>query len=238
MKFKNFIEHISLHFEEDPEYFRDEKKKIAFVLLYMKEGTAVSFRSEWLEDKMSVTSALEWAQYQRWAVFERRLTEAFKNNYKEQEARNRILQLKQGSKTTRDFFLEFDSLRRKAGYRDDSILITLRYEEWRKLLLNYNQIWREREKEKKGYFGLTEKAGTRKDDRGGKKAYSGTKDRTGTVYSGARQPMEIDEARYRKEGLCFTCRVKGHIGKFCKVDLRAMIAALSKEECEALKLDF
>ncbi|EGN97932.1 hypothetical protein SERLA73DRAFT_153179 [Serpula lacrymans var. lacrymans S7.3] len=167
MKFKNFIEHISLHFEEDPEYFRDEKKKIAFVLLYMKEGTAM------LVDKLYVSG-----------------------------------------------------------------LPPSRYEEWRKLLLNYNQIWREREKEKKGYFGLTEKAGTRKDDRGGKKAYSGTKDRTGTVYSGARQPMEIDEARYRKEGLCFTCRVKGHIGKFCKVDLRAMIAALSKEECEALKLDF
>ncbi|EGN97241.1 hypothetical protein SERLA73DRAFT_74954 [Serpula lacrymans var. lacrymans S7.3] len=125
MKFKNFIEHISLHFEEDPEYFGDEKKKIAFMLSHMKEGTAASFRSEWLEDKMSVILALERAQYQRWAIFERRLTEAFKNNQKEKEAQNQILQLKQGSKTGRDFFLEFNSLQRKAGYRDNSILITL-----------------------------------------------------------------------------------------------------------------
>ncbi|EGN96638.1 hypothetical protein SERLA73DRAFT_75519 [Serpula lacrymans var. lacrymans S7.3] len=227
-KFKNFIEHISLHFKEDPEYFRDEKKKKAFVLSYMKEGTGASFRSEWLEDKMSMTSALEQAQYQRWAIFERRLTEAFKNNYKEEEAQNQILQLKQGSKTARDVFLEFDSLQRRAGYRDDSILITLlkrnmnytlvdklyvsglppsRYKEWRKLLLNYDQIWRKTEKQKKGYFGQTERTGARKEDGGGKKAHSGTKDRTGTVYSGAGQPMEIDKARYRKEGLCFKCRV-------------------------------
>ncbi|EGN91994.1 hypothetical protein SERLA73DRAFT_157278 [Serpula lacrymans var. lacrymans S7.3] len=46
MKFRNFMEHLSLHFKEDPAYFGDEKKKIAFVLSYMKEGTAASFRSK------------------------------------------------------------------------------------------------------------------------------------------------------------------------------------------------
>ncbi|EGN91995.1 hypothetical protein SERLA73DRAFT_79983 [Serpula lacrymans var. lacrymans S7.3] len=118
------------------------------------------------------------------------------------------------------------------------------YEEWRKLLLNFDQIWRESKKEKKGYSGQTERTGARKDNGGGKKAYSGTRDGTRTVYSGAGQPMEIDKAKYRKEGICFKCGVKGHIGKFCptegknKIDLRAMIAALSKEEREALKLGF
>ncbi|EGN99027.1 hypothetical protein SERLA73DRAFT_73602 [Serpula lacrymans var. lacrymans S7.3] len=117
------------------------------------------------------------------------------------------------------------------------------YKEWRKLL-NFDQTWREREKEKKGYFGQTKRTRARKDDGGGKKAYSGTRDRIGTVYLGTGQPMEIDKAKYRKEGLCFKCGVKGHIGKFCptegknKIDLHTMIAALSKEECKALKLDF
>ncbi|EGO01364.1 hypothetical protein SERLA73DRAFT_50645, partial [Serpula lacrymans var. lacrymans S7.3] len=55
-KFKDFMEHVSLHFEEDPTYFGDEKRKITFVLSYMKEGTAANFRSEWLEEKMAVTS--------------------------------------------------------------------------------------------------------------------------------------------------------------------------------------
>ncbi|EGN91526.1 hypothetical protein SERLA73DRAFT_80366 [Serpula lacrymans var. lacrymans S7.3] len=254
MKFRSFMEHLSLHFEEDPTYFGYERKKIAFVLSYIKEGTAASFRSKWLEEKMSVSLSLERAQFQQWSVFEERLNEAFKNSYEEEEARSKILQLKQGTKTARDFFLEFDSLRRKAGYRDDSILITLikinmnytlvdklppkKYEEWRKLLLNYNQIWREREKEKKSYFGQTERARTRKDNGGGteKKAYSETRDGTGTIYTGAGKPMEIDKAKYKKKGLCFKCGIKGHISKFCptegknKIDLRAMIAALTKEE--------
>ncbi|EGO02677.1 hypothetical protein SERLA73DRAFT_150332 [Serpula lacrymans var. lacrymans S7.3] len=190
----------------------------------------------------------EWMQRMMEAEVARRVTEATE---KEREGRMRAHQAAERVEE------EAADLRRKAGYKDDFILITLlkknmnytvvdklyvsrlppnRYKEWRKLLLNYDQIWREREKEKKGYFGQMERTGTRKDDRGSKKAYSGTKDRTRTVYTGAGQPMEIDKAKYRKEGLCFKCGVKGHIRKFCptegknKVDLHAMIAALSKEE--------
>ncbi|KAK0207430.1 hypothetical protein IW262DRAFT_1469533 [Armillaria fumosa] len=35
-----------------------------------------------------------------------------------------------------------------------------------------------------------------------------------TTYGGAREPMDID--RLKKEGRCFNCRGKGHLGKDCK----------------------
>lgn len=36
-----------------------------------------------------------------------------------------------------------------------------------------------------------------------------------TTPTGADMRMQVDRAKYIKEGLCFTCGKKGHIGKDC-----------------------
>ncbi|EGO00207.1 hypothetical protein SERLA73DRAFT_27661, partial [Serpula lacrymans var. lacrymans S7.3] len=48
-KYKAFREALMLNFEDDEEYFADERRKIAYVLSFMTGGAAAAFRTEWME---------------------------------------------------------------------------------------------------------------------------------------------------------------------------------------------
>ncbi|EGO00568.1 hypothetical protein SERLA73DRAFT_35248, partial [Serpula lacrymans var. lacrymans S7.3] len=47
-QYRAFRESLLLHFEDDTVYFKDDRKKISFVLSFMKEGEAAAFKTNWL----------------------------------------------------------------------------------------------------------------------------------------------------------------------------------------------
>ncbi|EGO25566.1 hypothetical protein SERLADRAFT_437291, partial [Serpula lacrymans var. lacrymans S7.9] len=51
-KYKAFREALMLNYEDDEEYFADDKRKIAYVLSFMTGGAAAAFRTEWMETKI------------------------------------------------------------------------------------------------------------------------------------------------------------------------------------------
>ncbi|EGO28270.1 hypothetical protein SERLADRAFT_434171 [Serpula lacrymans var. lacrymans S7.9] len=55
-KYWAFRESLLLHFEDDTAYFKDDRKKIDFVLSFMKEGEAAAFQTNWLENRVDANS--------------------------------------------------------------------------------------------------------------------------------------------------------------------------------------
>ncbi|EGO02274.1 hypothetical protein SERLA73DRAFT_41441, partial [Serpula lacrymans var. lacrymans S7.3] len=175
-KYRAFRESLLLHFEDDAAYFNDDRKKISFVLSFMKEGEAVAFRTDWLENRVDAQQlGFDITRtYGSWPYFADKMEERFKDSFEKETAKNEILTLRQGNETTQAFFERFEEKKRWAGYTtqmNEEFLISLLrrnmnkplvdrviygghipkdYQEWKKELIRMDYIWREREKEKKG----------------------------------------------------------------------------------------
>jgi hypothetical protein len=80
----------------------DDPKKISFVLSYMKDKTANSFKLAWLNDPANATKT--------YAEFEAKLKEAFKQYDKSQRARLRLETLSQGRFTTDAYTSTFNEV--------------------------------------------------------------------------------------------------------------------------------
>jgi hypothetical protein len=80
----------------------DDQKKISFVLSYMKEKTANSFKLAWLKEPANATKS--------YAEFETKLKEAFKQYDKSQRARLRLETLSQGRFTTDAYTSTFNEV--------------------------------------------------------------------------------------------------------------------------------
>ncbi|EGN97288.1 hypothetical protein SERLA73DRAFT_36226, partial [Serpula lacrymans var. lacrymans S7.3] len=106
-KYKAFREALMLNYEDDEEYFADDKRKIAYVLSFMTGGAAAAFRTEWMETKIE-KRIFEW--------FAHKMETRFKNVHEQLAARNDIMILRQGKNTAEKHFEHFEELRREANY--------------------------------------------------------------------------------------------------------------------------
>jgi hypothetical protein len=88
----------------------DDQKKISFVLSYMKDKTANSFKLAWLNDPANATKT--------YAEFETKLKEAFKQYDKAQRARLRLETLSQGRFTTDAYTSTFNEVAADSEFDD------------------------------------------------------------------------------------------------------------------------
>ncbi|EGO04550.1 hypothetical protein SERLA73DRAFT_157690 [Serpula lacrymans var. lacrymans S7.3] len=228
-KYRAFRESLLLHFEDDAVYFKDDRKKISFVLSFMKEGEAAAFRTDWLENRVDAQQlGLDITNtYGSWPYFADKMEERFKDSFERETAKNEILTLRQGNETAQAFFERFEEKKRWAEYTNrinEEFLISLLrrnmnkplvdrviygghiprdYQEWKKELIRIDYIWREREKEKKG-SDTGKKPYSEQKKEGEKK-----KDGTGYTYTGSGERMEVDKAKFRTEGRCYPFSRKG-----------------------------
>ncbi|EGN99009.1 hypothetical protein SERLA73DRAFT_54315 [Serpula lacrymans var. lacrymans S7.3] len=88
-KYRAFRESLLLHFEDDAIYFRDNRKKISFVLSFMKEGEAAAFRTDWLENRVDTQQlGLDITNtYGSWPYFADKMEERFKDSFEKEAAK-------------------------------------------------------------------------------------------------------------------------------------------------------
>ncbi|EGO02879.1 hypothetical protein SERLA73DRAFT_41446, partial [Serpula lacrymans var. lacrymans S7.3] len=117
-KYRAFRESLLLHFEDDAVYFKDNRKKISFVLSFMKDGEAAAFRTDWLENRVDAQQLGPdiTHTYGSWPYFADKMEERFKDSFEKETAKNEILTLKQGNETAKAFFERFEEKKRWAGY--------------------------------------------------------------------------------------------------------------------------
>ncbi|EGN99985.1 hypothetical protein SERLA73DRAFT_152136 [Serpula lacrymans var. lacrymans S7.3] len=231
-EYKAFREALMLNYEDDEEYFADDKRERSPITEWMETKIEKRMRGENLK---STYESFEW--------FAHKMETRFKNVHEQLAARNDIMILRQGKNTAEKHFEHFEELRTEANYlqaaNEDFLISLLRrnmneplvnqviyggrepanYEEWKKELIRIDYLWRHREAEKES-FRSTEK---KKQDGGGKTEpkVERKKDGSGYLYTQAGDPMKVDKAEYRQKGLCYWCGEKGHRSFECKKEAHA-----------------
>ncbi|EGN95567.1 hypothetical protein SERLA73DRAFT_38515, partial [Serpula lacrymans var. lacrymans S7.3] len=111
-KYKAFREALMLNYEDDEEYFADDKRKIAYVLSFMTGGVAAAFRTEWMETKIEKRMRGEELKstYESFEWFAHKMETRFKNVHEQLAARNDIMILRQGKNTAEKHFEHFEEL--------------------------------------------------------------------------------------------------------------------------------
>ena len=192
----------------------------------------------------------------RWGTFQdfrRRCEEPFQDTNKKTNTENQLTLLRQGSKTAKEFFQEFDQLAFAAGYTDthhDDVLVRLLHEAihsniidlvygqstlptnywaWKTQILAIDGLQRCRADQKKSQarFFPHHPNITHKPDV--PTPVPQVKTRTGTTYSGSGMKMDVDKAKV--EGRCFKCGKVGHIACNCP-ERKIQVRATTQEEQE------
>ena len=191
--------------------------------------------------------------YKKYAYFLSKLEALFVDTAEVQRSWAALARLKQGSRTALEFFSEFKKLQFLSNYTSaqDPVLIQFirqnvnetiidkilnsedlpeSYDEWRDRVIRLNQIWQDRQVEKKfwcsggGYLAQGNAAPKKKE-------------------SSSEPTLKDDDAMQvdRRKGItCFNCGRKGHIAKDCRAPRKARtlveeIKEMSKEDRAALK---
>jgi len=113
-KYTTFKRQVVLHFAATPLLFtrpQGDLNKIIFTLSHMKGGLAEEWANVYIDRANSPTG--DWGT---WPVFVEALEKAFKDANEEQTAQHHLEALRQGKRTAQDFFFEFESTMRRAGY--------------------------------------------------------------------------------------------------------------------------
>ncbi|EGO21564.1 hypothetical protein SERLADRAFT_440823 [Serpula lacrymans var. lacrymans S7.9] len=86
-----------------------EREKDHLRAVFMKEGEAAAFRTNWLENRVNAQQlGLDIDHtYRSWLYFADKMEERFKDNFEKESAKNEILTLKQGAETAQVFFEKF-----------------------------------------------------------------------------------------------------------------------------------
>jgi hypothetical protein len=226
----------------------DDTAKIVATISYMTEGLAATWANSFCDQAIG-----DGGSWGTWAQFRESLEDTFGDPNEPQTAQHRLETLKQNKKTTEEFFLEFDELAKKAGYKNghDEYLVSLleknlnqslvdriyqaenlpsNYKGWKDKATALDRLWRRREERKRAvqsFWSLQDESkGQNKPGR--KEVGSQSSART---YGGAGEPMVIDRAGARREGRCFKCGQLGHRAFECpdrlggKQDVRQVVVA-------------
>jgi hypothetical protein len=115
-----------VYMEEYENDFTSDASQIHFLLSFFKGGLPEKFAANYI-DKIMVQTTIpkDWGTI---VDFGTACRETFMDKNKKSNAENQIALLKQGGKTAKEFFQEFDQVARIAGYDDthhDDVLIKL-----------------------------------------------------------------------------------------------------------------
>lgn len=117
---ENFLSSLENIFNSQPSSFPSAESKIRYALTFLTGG-ASNWRKLLLRDLNEGRFS-----FQTWAPFERRFRETFGNPHLLEEARRKLWTIRQGQRSSEDFFLEFEEIRLEADLCDDSIIMFLK----------------------------------------------------------------------------------------------------------------
>ena len=124
--YQDFKRECLLYILTNKRAFSSYKKKILFVLSYLKEGTAAVWAENWVaqhtdnDDNIYCLDTLQ--------AFMNQLGKSFEDSSKKETVIQRLRQLKQGFKSVNVFFQQFEILKTKAGLKNEvynTVLINL-----------------------------------------------------------------------------------------------------------------
>lgn len=259
-EYKKFKRQIFLYLQANRKHLQDDEDKIALVLGHMKKGVA----AEWAGNYMDTHQMAAVPVPESYVDFMAKLDLGFTNPNEQPDAQAKLSSLRQGSKTVEEFFLEFDTLRRLAGYASghDAYLIELlekalhreiittiyasdtlptTFDSWRKKATNIGGLQQRLHRITKSTWAPRPNT-TTQHPRPTAPGHTSSpvndrRDATGTTFGGMGQKMDVSKAR--AEGRCFKCGEQGHISRFCpargSTRVRSLLVGMSAEEKELLR---
>ncbi|EGO24327.1 hypothetical protein SERLADRAFT_437938 [Serpula lacrymans var. lacrymans S7.9] len=217
-KAQRWILSTDLHFDINDTIYNSDKKKVYVALSYMKDGNATS----WSEAKM--TEYKEKNTYPTWADFMKTFTASFRTANIKGTASAALMKMKieQGENAVA-FNSRFMLDAGKSGINNEAMIMVyqkairspllhgaltgkelLTIEDWMSTVVNLDANWISANAISEGAWGARNKE--RQNNRNRK---------SGPSTSTRRLTKDEEESR-RKEGRCFICNEKGHIGRNCR----------------------
>ena len=117
-----FFNDCHLYLDANEDIYNDKKKKVIFMLSYLKGGNAERYKTLWMEQKKAAAGTGT-ISYGNLAQFTQDLQAAFKETNKKHDALHELRHIKQGSDTIDDFNNKFKLLVNQTKITDDLTLI-------------------------------------------------------------------------------------------------------------------
>ena len=223
---KKFLQQVNLYMDINAKTYHNNMTKIAFVLSFMDEGDASSWKEQFLEEATSTFPH----NYGTWADFERDLREAFQPFNAPGDALEEIKSLWMGSNSIEDHNTNFRMLLTKSKLDKTSPAVIDYYHETLNLLLQKQllglevppttlQEWYNKATKYDNLFWKIQrimgqgKTNNDKKEEPKKKAWTFTKKDPNVMDVDLLSTKKRDEAM--RKGLCFGCRKHGHLNRDC-----------------------
>ena len=116
---ENFLGSLENIFASQPQSFPSVESKVRYALTFLTGG-ASNWRKLLLRDISN-----GYFDFSSWKAFEERFRETFGNPHLVEEARRKLWTIRQGSRTSEDFFLEFEAIRLEADICENSLIMFL-----------------------------------------------------------------------------------------------------------------
>ena len=230
----------AIYLKLNADKYNTDEKQILWVLGHLSEGTASTWRNDYL--RLHQTAGAFDISNQKIADFMKDLKAAFDSTTEETDAENELRILKQGTMPAEELFTEFELLCGRAKIIDDKhkieilkqtmnqrLLTKIVYSEsppktfaqWKDKAIRFDQNWRLAQ----AMLGkpIPKDKGRNNQNQGAR--YTGTRypSRYGQERTTTRDPnaMDIDamttDERYDllRKGACFNCKQTGHMAKDC-----------------------
>lgn len=242
-KTEQFIFECKLVIHARANDFTTDAGKIAYVLSYMKGGTAGPWALRY--DKRKDAEAI--ATHGNFDKFIELIEKEFAEVEKNQRARNNLQEIRQHNSSADAFTSRFNELATNTEFDDRALIefykkglnwelvekifelatIPTTLAEWQKYAMRFDEnkrhIAAEKARIKGGSGGSGRPGGKFRNDYGGYKS-SNQYSTNDTTYYG--EPMDVDRQRFQKlnnqqrqelmkKGACFYCRETGHISRNC-----------------------
>jgi hypothetical protein len=118
---ENFLSSLGNIFDSHPSSFPSDESKIRYSLTFLT-GNASNWRKLLLRDISDGNFVITGPS---WNDFENRFLASFGNPHLIDEARRKLWTVRQGSRTSEDFFLEFEEIRLEADICENSLIMFL-----------------------------------------------------------------------------------------------------------------
>ena len=223
---KKFLQQVNLYMDVNEKTYHNDKTKIAFVLSFMDEGDASSWKEQFIEEATSTTPH----DYGTWEDFERNLKQAFQPFDAPGDALEEIKNLRMGNNSIEDHNAKFRNLLTKSKLDKTSAAVIDYYRETLNLPLQKRllglevppvtlQEWYDKATKYDNLFRKIQRITGRgrvnndKKEEPKRKAWTFTKKDPNAMDVDLLSTEKRDEAM--RKGLCFGCGKHGHLNRDC-----------------------